>query len=105
MISRPVVPRELALRDVREAVAFYLEEGGERVALAFTDALERAFIQIGHHPAAGSSRYAHELEIPDLRTWPVGRFPYLAFYVARDPQVEVWRVLHAQRDLPAWMAR
>jgi hypothetical protein len=25
------------------------------------------------------------------------------FYVERDEHVDVWRVLHAQRDIPAWM--
>ena len=25
------------------------------------------------------------------------------FYVERDDHIDVWRVLHAQRDIPAWM--
>ena len=31
------------------------------------------------------------------------RFPYLIFYFERDDCVDVWRVLHGQRDIPAWM--
>jgi len=33
----------------------------------------------------------------------VKRFPYLAFYVERADHVDVWRVLHGARDIPAWL--
>ena len=52
---------------------------------------------------AGSPRYAHELNLPGLRFWPLTRFPYLVFYFEHDNYVDVWRVLHQQRDIPAWM--
>jgi toxin ParE1/3/4 len=25
------------------------------------------------------------------------------FYVEREDHIDVWRVVHAQRDIPAWM--
>jgi len=100
---RPVIPRRLATGDVEQAVDRYLKEAGEAVALGFVDALERAYRQIGKHPGSGSPRYDHELDLPGLRSWPVARFPYLVFYVERDDHVDVWRVLHAGRDIPAWM--
>lgn len=103
MKAQPVIPRALAHRDVDEAVAHYLEEGAERAALGFIDALERAFVHISRHPATGSPRYAHELNLPGLRAWPLTRYPYLVFYVERADQVDVWRVLHTRRDIPAWM--
>ena len=34
---------------------------------------------------------------------PQKRYPHLVFYVERDDHIDVWRVLHSQRDLPAWM--
>jgi len=49
------------------------------------------------------ARYAHQLGLADLRFWPLGRYPYLVFYVERDEHIDVWRVLHEQRDIPAWM--
>ena len=58
---------------------------------------------IGRHPAAGSPRYAHELNLPDLRFWLVPGYPCVVFYVECDDHVDVWRVLHAQRDVPSWM--
>jgi toxin ParE1/3/4 len=43
------------------------------------------------------------LNLPGLRSWPLTRYPYLVFYVERSDHVDVWRVLHGQRDIPGWM--
>lgn len=104
MTPKPVVPRSQAIRDIEQAVDYYFEEGAAKAALGFVDALEKAFLHIGRFPASGSHRYAHELEIPQLRSWPVARYPYLIFFLERPEHLDVWRILHAQRDLPAWMA-
>jgi toxin ParE1/3/4 len=101
--AKPVVPRELASRDVDEAIAFYQKEGAERAALGFIDALEQAYAHIGRHPASGSPRFGHELNLPGLRCWPLARYPHLVFYVEREDHVDVWRVLHSRRDIPAWL--
>lgn len=103
MKTKAVIPREAAHRDVDEAVEHYLAEGSEQAALGFIDALEQAYGHIGRHPATGSPRHAHELDLPGLRVWPLKRYPYLVFYVEREDQIDVWRVLHGQRDIPAWM--
>jgi toxin ParE1/3/4 len=100
---KPVVLRTQAEQDIEEAIEYYVSEGAEQAALAFVDALEQAFTQIERHPAIASPRYAHELDLPGLRHWPVKRFPYLVFYVELDEHIDVWRVLHAQRDIPVWM--
>lgn len=102
MKPRPVVPRERAVRDVDEAVAHYLAQASPKAA-AFIDDLERAFGHIGRMPTAGPPRHAHELNIPGLRVWPLRRYPYIVFYVERAEHVDVWRVLHAHRDIPQWM--
>ena len=103
MTAKPVVLRELARRDVEDAVAFYTSEAGGRVALGFIDAVETAVVAIGRHPGARSARYAHELDLPGLRSRRLKRFPYLVFYLERDDRIDVWRVLHAQRDIPVWL--
>lgn len=102
-VSKGVVPRELANRDVEEAIDHYLLEATAKVALAFVDELEKAYAHIARHPASGSPRYAHQLGLADLRFWPLGRYPYLVFYAEYDEHIDVWRVLHEQRDIPAWM--
>ena len=104
MKEKPVVPRSQAERDVDQAIAYYLEQRAVDAALGFIDALEKAYGHIGRHPAAGSPRYAHELNLPDLRFWLVPGYPYVVFYVECDDHVDVWRVLHAQQDIPSWMA-
>jgi toxin ParE1/3/4 len=101
--AKRVIPREQASRDVDDAVAYYMLEGGEGVATGFIDALQTAFDHVGRHPAAGSPRYAHELNLPGLRIWPLTHYPYIVFYTERPDHIDVWRVLHAQRDIPMWM--
>lgn len=103
MKSKPVVPREQASRDIDEAIAYYLGEDAGPAALGFIDALEQAYSHISRHPATGSPRYAHELNLPGLRCWALARYPHRVFYVERSDHVDVWRVLHGQRDIPAWM--
>ena len=103
MSVRAVVLRALARRDVDEAIDHYLSEAGEEAALGFIDDLERVFSHVAHRPAAGSSRYAHELDLPGLKSWSLKRYPYLVFYTEREDSVDVWRVLHGKRDVPARM--
>ena len=49
----------------------------------------------------GFVQYA--LDLPGLRSWPLKRFPYLVFYVEHADHVDVWRVLHQNRDIPVGM--
>lgn len=103
MKVKPIVPRSEANRDVDEAIGHYLSESAEQAALGFIDALEQAYAHIARHPATGSPRYAHELNIPGLRSWSLTRYPYLVFFIEREDHIDVWRVLHGQRDIPAWL--
>lgn len=103
MSAKPVILRERARQDIEEAVDHYIDVAGERIALRYIDALEQAFRHIGQHPATGSPRHAHELDLPGLRSRPVKAYPYLVFYVEHSDHIDVWRVLHGQRDIPAWL--
>lgn len=102
-MPKPVVPRARAEQDVEGAIDYYLSGNAPEAALGFIDALERAYSHIGRHPATGSTRYAHELNLPGLRFWPLQKYPHLVFYIERNDHVDVWRVLHGQRDIPSWM--
>ena len=104
MNAKPVIPHELANRDVDDALAHYVNEAPVDVALGFIDALEHAYALIGQQPGIGSPRWGHELGLPGLRAWPLTRYPYLVFYVEVADHVAVWRVLQAQRDVPTDMA-
>jgi len=100
---KPVIPRALANRDVDEAITWYLGEHAAQAALGLVGALEHAYEHIACFPASGSARYAHELNLPGLRSWPLQNYPYLVFYVERADSIDVWRELHSQRDIPAWL--
>jgi len=102
---KPIVPRELANHDINEIIGYYLGESAEQAAYGFIDALEEAYAHIGRHPATGSPRYAHELNLPGLRFWPLSRYPHLVFYVERPDHIDVWRVLHDKQDIPQWMVQ
>ncbi len=101
MTGQPLVRRAEADRDVARIVRHYRREAGRKVALAFVDALGEVYAPIARYPASGSPRYAGALQFPDLRFWPLARFPYLVFYVVRPERSEILRVLHARRDIPA----
>lgn len=101
----PLVLRARAQRDIDDAVEHYRSEGGARAAVGFIDALERAFGRIALHPRIGATRYAQMLNLPGLRSWPVQRYPYVIFYredgSRSGSMIDVWRLLHSRRDLPA----
>ncbi len=98
-----LVRLELADHDVSSALDHYLEQAPE-LADKFIDALEDALRHIQRAPATGSPRYGHELNLPGLRFWVCRRFPYLIFYMEHADHIDTWRVLHAHRDMPSWLA-
>ncbi len=103
MSAKPVVQRALAHADIEQAIGFYLDEANGAAALGFVEALEVAVAHIALNPATGSPRYAHELNLPGLRTWPLTKYPYLIFYIELEQHIDVWRVLHMATDIPNWM--
>ncbi|MCB9797446.1 MAG: type II toxin-antitoxin system RelE/ParE family toxin [Alphaproteobacteria bacterium] len=96
---KPVVPLERAVDDIKAATDRYLVEADVDVALRFVDAVEDALELIGEHPGSGSTRWAFRLDLPGLRSWALKGFPYLVFYLEREAQVDVWRVMHERRDM------
>jgi toxin ParE1/3/4 len=103
MSGKPLVLLPQAERDIGDAMEHYQREGGATLAARWADAVEAALRYIGEHPATGSARYAAQLKLAGLRFWPVRRFPYLIFYVERAGCVDLWRILHAKRNIPAWL--
>ena len=92
-----------ARQDVERIVADYLEQDAERAGLHFAEALQKAYRPIARFPGTGSSRYEHVLQLPGLKFWRVPGYPHLVFYVEHPEQISVLRVLHGQRDIPAFL--
>ena len=99
--SRRVRLRVSAAADIEAALRAYVDEAGVDVAGRFVDAVEQAMRHVARSPHSGSLSFAHEVGIPELRVWPLARFPYLVFYRVRPHHVDVLRVLHSRRDVPA----
>lgn len=100
MAGRRAVLRTLALEDIDHAIARLRREASDTVALRFIGALEQTIGRALRLPHAGSLKFAYELGIPDLRAVPLKRFPYVVFYIPLDDGIDIWRLLHARRDLP-----
>lgn len=101
MAGRPVIQRLLAQQDVDDALAYYLSKASERITLGFLKDLEQAYEHLARFPDSGSNRYAYELQLPGLRAWPLSTYPYMVFYITAEDHIDVWRVLHTRRDIPA----
>lgn len=100
----PVVVLARAGQDIDDVVAGYLAEAGVDVAQRFADALAGAFELLARNPGLGALRYASVLGLPGMRCWPLRPWPHLVFYVERQRQLQVVRVLHGARDIPASLA-
>lgn len=96
-----IVPRDAAEQDIDTAVDYYTLEAGEDIARTFVAALRTAYRTIGERPRTGSPRYGSSMKLRGLRTRRLARFPYLVFYFELESHIDIWRVLHAERDIPA----
>ena len=101
LAAKPVQFRDLATLDLESASSYYVSEADVATAIRFVDAVEATARRIGRNPRLGSLRFAYELSVPDLRVVAVGKFAYLLFCLERESHVEVWRLLHTSRDIPA----
>ena len=100
MAHKPLVLSERARQDFISIVDFYIAEASFDVARSFGSALRAEFDHIGRLPASGSPRYAPTVGVRDLRSWPVRGFPYLVFYIERESEIDILRILHTARDVP-----
>lgn len=87
-----------AVLDISEIVVFYAGKGVE-VADQFLEEIEDSITRIEKMPGTGSSRFAYDLGIPNLRTYSLRNFPHLIFYVEHDASIDIVRVLHSSRDI------
>lgn len=88
-MPKPVILRDAARRDVEAHLDDYRTTAGEKVALRFVAALESALQATAVLPRAGSPRYAHELDLPGLRSRGLARFPFLVFCLEREDVIDV----------------
>ncbi|MDR3424598.1 MAG: type II toxin-antitoxin system RelE/ParE family toxin [Alphaproteobacteria bacterium] len=101
---KPVRIRPRADREI-DALADYLARSNVSVALRFLGSVQEVFDLIGKQPGIGSLRYAHLPMLEGLRVCSVSGFEkHLVFFIERHSYIDVIRVLHSARDLPAALA-
>jgi toxin ParE1/3/4 len=77
----------------------YLTQDRPAAALAFIDAVERAFARLAELPEIGSPRAFRNPRLEGIRMWPVPQFQnYLIFYRIAGEAIQVLRILHAAQD-------
>lgn len=98
---KPVRVRPCADTEI-DALADYIARDSLNAAERFLDAVQETFDLIAEHSGIGSLRYAHLPMLDGLRVIPVSGFEnHLVFYIERSTYVDVLRVLHGARDIPA----
>lgn len=98
-MTRRLVRRERAKRDIIELVGYIADDSPEAAARLLA-ALESTFQSISHAPGIGAVRAYIAPTLKGLRVWPVRGFPsHLIFYQETADTVDIVRVLHARRDI------
>jgi len=97
--SKAFSVRREADADFDRVLDYYLVEAGDVVAMRFIAAVREAHRLIAETPQIGSPRLGDQLQTSGLRSLRTHGFPYLVIYLEEAGEVEIWRLLHAQRDL------
>ncbi len=97
-MTRAVILRARAERDIREAVEWY-EARQSGIGEKFLSQLRETLEAVRGLPESTPLIYK------SVRRAVVSRFPYLAFYVAEPERVVVLAVLHSSRDPAFWPRR
>jgi toxin ParE1/3/4 len=100
-MSRDVRLRPAARDDLRAVLDPYRADSGPGIALAFADRVQRTLVSIAAGAETGTARLAVALDLPGLRLWGLSRFPHVLVGFERPDHVDVIRILHDKRDLPA----
>jgi plasmid stabilization system protein ParE len=90
-VSLPVVFRDLAGQDVREAEAWY-EAQVPGLGARFSSSLQLVVGLISEHPLACAAAYKN------IRRALLPGFPYALFYLVLPERVRVLACLHQRRD-------
>lgn len=93
--------RPKAQEDVLE-LALYIAKDNPDAALRFIDAVEATCARLAEMPKIGVTRTFKHPALAGIRMLPTRGFEhYLIFYLPAEGGIDVVRVIHGARDLPA----
>ena len=101
MAQRNLVRRPAARRDLAEAVRYLRKEGSAAVSHRFLDEVEATCTRLRSCPTLGPLWPTPRRELIGLRRRLLPHFPYSLFYLPTEETMEIVRVLHNSRDIPA----
>ncbi len=90
-----------AAGDLKAIRAYLKREAGLSVAQATLKKIREAFVFPGRTPGAGHLREG--LTDAPVRFWPV--FSYLVIYDSAPRPIDIVRVVHGRRDIPALLSQ
>jgi toxin ParE1/3/4 len=100
-MSVRITRRPAARFDVLEAAA-YIAKDNVGAALRFADAVRETEELLAATPGTGTPRDLAWPELAGMRSHSVKDFrKYIIFYITGEGGIEIVRVLHGARDLPA----
>lgn len=100
-MTRELVIRPAAQRDLEEAADYLTDHASEQVAHEFGKAAEAAFGQLLEQPHLGRTQEWLASRLRGCRRWRVAKpfQVYQVFYCPSETLVDVVRVLHGSRDI------
>jgi plasmid stabilization system protein ParE len=98
-MTRRVRRHRAVADDIVDQGAYLLRDGGQEVALRFWERTEQTIRWIA--PGAGHLRDFDDLELANVRSWPVKGFrKHLILYEVEREGIYLLAVVHGARDLP-----
>ncbi len=80
-------------------LAVYIGQDDINAASRFLDAIDETFALLARQPFIGAKHTTKNSRLEEIRVIRVKKFPnHLTFYMARDNEIEIVRVLHGARD-------
>jgi toxin ParE1/3/4 len=91
---------EAAIADIIEQGDWYRDRSGDALAQRWDREIDSAVRRILRNPHSGAPCSFASDELAGLRHFPLEKFPkHSVFYLFREDQISVLRVLHGARDL------
>lgn len=91
--------RPAASLDIDEIVDYLVEENTS-AAQSFIKELQQCFELLSENPKIGVQRQYRTAALSNMRMFPLKKFStYLVFYLSDDETIDIFRVLHGQRDI------
>ncbi len=94
-----VIYEPASYEELREAVAWYLKEAGQRQAEALNRDIDARLALLMQHPLSGTPN------ANNIRRMPLRVFPYTLYYRVEGDVIRIFAVAHQKRRPGYWRKR